>query len=125
MEETEASLEYLKPGKAAGPDKIFTDLLLMGNDEMVKAIHRVFALSFRTGNIPSDLKKADVKFLWKAGKKNYNSASAYRLIKLTSCIGKCLEIIITARLNGFIEHNKMIDIEQEGLKNVTVQLMHY
>ena len=91
MEETEASLKYLKPGKAAGPDKIFTDLLLKANDELVKAIHRVFALSFRTGNIPSDWKKADVKFLRKAGKKNYNSASAYRPISLTSCLGNCLE----------------------------------
>ena len=80
LEETEASLEYLKPGKAAGPDKIFTDLLLKANDELIKAIHRVFALSFRTGNIPSDWKKADVKFLRKAGKKNYNSVSAYRPI---------------------------------------------
>ena len=116
MEETEASLEYLKPGKAAGPDKIFTDLLLKANDELVKAIHRVFALSFRTGNIPSNWKKADVKFLQKAGKKNYNSASAYRPISLTSCLGKCLERIITVHLNGFIEHNKIIDLEQEGFR---------
>ena len=116
LEETEASLEYLKPGKAAGPDKIFTDLLLKANDELVKAIHRVFALSFRTGNIPSDWKKADVKFLRKAGKKNYNSALAYRPIKWTSCLRKCLERIITVRLNGFIEHNKIIDLEQEGFR---------
>ena len=116
LEETEASLEYLKPGKAAGPDKFFTDLLLKANDELVKAIHRVFALSFRTGNIPSDWKKADVKFLRKPGKKNYNSASPYRPISLTSCLGKCLERIITVRLNGFIEHNKIIDLEQEGFR---------
>ena len=28
FEETQAALEYLKPGKAAGPYKVFTDLLL-------------------------------------------------------------------------------------------------
>ena len=116
LEETEASLEYLKPGKAAGPDQVFTDLLLKANEELVRAIHKVFALSFKTGDIPTDWKKADVKFLRKSGKKNYNSASAYRPISLTSCLGKCLERIITTRLNGFIEHNKIIDLEQEGFR---------
>ena len=57
----------------------------------------------------------DVKFLRKAGKKNNNIASAYRPIGLTSCLGKCLERIITVRLIGFIEHSKIIDQEQEGL----------
>ena len=89
---------------------------MKANEELTKAIHRVFALSFSTGNIPLDWKKADVKFLRKAGKKNYNSASAYRPISLTSCLGKCLERIITVRLNGFIEHNKIIDLEQEGFR---------
>ena len=35
---------------------------------------------------------------------------------MTSCLGKCLERIITVRLNGFIEHNKIIDLEQEGFR---------
>lgn len=116
LEETQAALEYLKPGKAAGPDKVFTDLLLQANEELVTAIHSLFLLSFKTGTIPSEWKKADVKFLRKAGKKNYNTASAYRPISLTSCLGKCLERIITVRLNGFIEHNKIIDLEQEGFR---------
>ena len=113
LEETEAALEYLKPGKAAGPDKVFTDLLLKANEELVKAIHRLFALSFSTGNIPLEWKKTELKFLRKSGKKNYNLASAYRPTSLTSCLGKCLERIVTVRLNGFIEHNKIIDLEQE------------
>ena len=116
LEETEASLEYLKPGKATGPDNVFTDLLLNANEELVTAIHKLFSMSFATGNIPLEWKKADVKFLRKSGKKNYNSASAYRPISLTSCLGKCLERILTVRLNGFIEHNKIIDLEQEGFR---------
>ena len=35
--ETMASLQYPKVGKAAGPDKIFTDLLLKANEELVEA----------------------------------------------------------------------------------------
>ena len=80
------------------------------------AIHSLFEFSFRSGNIPSEWKTADVKFLRKAGKKNYNIASAYRPISLTSSLGKCLERIVTVRLNGFIEHNKIIDQEREGFR---------
>ena len=116
LEETQAALQYLKPGKAAGPDKVFTDLLLTANEELVEAIHNLFLFSFKTGTLPSDWKSADVKFLRKSGKKNYNTASAYRPISLTSCLGKCLERIITVRLNGFLEHNNIIDLEQEGFR---------
>ena len=49
-------------------------------------------------------------------KKNYYTASAYRPISLTSCLGKSLERIITTRLYGFIEHNKIIDEDQEGFR---------
>ena len=44
--ETLASLQYLKTGKAAGPDKVFTELLLKSNEELVKAIHSLFNFSF-------------------------------------------------------------------------------
>ena len=90
LEETEASLEYLKPGKATGPDNVFTDLLLNANEELVATIHKLFSMSFTTGNIPLEWKKADVEFLRKLGKKNYNFASAYRPISLTKCLRKCL-----------------------------------
>ena len=33
-----------------------------------------------------------------------------------SRLGKCLDRIVTVRLNRFIEHNKIIDQEQEGFR---------
>ena len=83
--ETLASLQSLKTWKAAGPDKVFTELLLKSNEELVKAIHSIFNFSFKTGTIPEDWRSADVKFLRKSGKSSYHSASAYRPISLTSC----------------------------------------
>ena len=114
--ETKAALQYLKEGKAAGPDKIFTDLLLHANEELEKSIHKIFNHSFKNGTLPEDWRTADVKFLRKSGKSSYHSSSAYRPISLTSCLGKCLERILTVRLNGFIEHNNIIDGEQEGFR---------
>ena len=80
-----AALQYLKEGKAAGPDKIFTDLLLHANEELEKSIHKIFNHSSKTGTLPEDWRTADVKFLRKSGKSSYHSASAYRPISLTSC----------------------------------------
>ena len=80
-----AALQYLKEGKAAGPDKIFTELLLHANEELEKSIHKIFNHSFKTGTLPEDWRTADVKFLRKSGKSSYHSASAYRPISLTSC----------------------------------------
>ena len=51
----------------------------------------------------------------KRGKKYY-TASAYRPISLTNCLGQSLEKIITACLYGFIEHNKIIDEDQDGFR---------
>ena len=93
---------------------MFTELLIEAGEEMILAIHKLFKGSFRVGKIPKAWKSADVNFLRKSGKKNYYSASSYRPISLTSCLGKCLERIITVRLYGFLEHNKLIKIEQEG-----------
>ena len=116
LEETLAPLQYLKTGKTAGPDKVFTELLLAANEELVKVIHSIFNFSFKTGTLPEDWRSADVKFLKKTGKASYHSASAYRPISLTSCLGKCIERILTVRLNGFIKHNNIIDADQEGFR---------
>ena len=120
--ETMAALQYLKEGKAAGPDKIFTDLLLHANEELEKSIRKIFNDSFKTVTIPEDWTTEDVKFLRKSGKTSYHSASAYRPISLTSCLGKCLERIRTVRLNGCIEHNNIKDENKKDSANSTVQL---
>ena len=73
LEETQSALQDLKPRKAACMGKVFTDLLLTANEEYIEAIHNLFLNSFNTGTLPSDWKTAEVKFLGKSGKKNYNS----------------------------------------------------
>ncbi len=45
-----------------------------------------------------------------------NEASSYRPISLTSYLCKCLEKILFYRLYGFVEHNNLLDPEQEGFR---------
>ena len=128
IEETEAALQNLDDGKSSGPDNVFTDLLRRSGEQLIAAIHKLFLESWKTGKIPTAWKTAEVKFLRKNGKKNYNSAGAYRPISLTSCLGKCLERILTVRLYGFAEHNNLIDREQEGFRkghSTTMALLRF
>ena len=113
MEETEAALQSLRKGKAPGCDLIYTDLLVAAGDELKEAIHEVFHKSWQEGKCP---KVASVTFLKKSGKANYHQPSSYRPISLTSCLGKCMEKIIATRLYGFVEHNDILDNEQEGFR---------
>jgi hypothetical protein len=115
-EETMAVLSSLPKGKAAGLDKIFTGLLACAGENLISAIQLLFKLSYRSCEIPLDWKFAEVKFLRKAGKKSYHTPASYRPISLTSCLGKCLDRILTTWLNVFVEHKKIIDKEQEGFR---------
>ncbi|MEW8546904.1 MAG: reverse transcriptase family protein [Candidatus Thiodiazotropha sp.] len=116
LEETEAVLQRLQNGKSPGPDNIFTDMLKSAGEEMTKAIHTLFQMSWETSKVPDEWKEAEVKFLRKSGKKSYHDASSYRPISLTSCLCKCLERLITHRLYGFVEHFGLLDDEQEGFR---------
>ncbi|MEW8548699.1 MAG: reverse transcriptase family protein, partial [Candidatus Thiodiazotropha sp.] len=115
-EETEAALQNLPKGKAPGCDQIYTDILSAAGPELKQAIHCLFCKSWREGKCPKEWKLASVTFLKKNGKTNYHQPSAYRPISLTSCLGKCMEKVIVTRLYGYVEHNCLLDKEQEGFR---------
>ena len=116
MDEIEAAIQHLKKDKSPGPDEVYTEMLKMAGSNFLKAILRLFQMSWKKSEVPVGWKKAEVKFLRKSGKKSYHDPGAYRPISLTSYLCKCLERIITYRLYGFVEHFKILDKEQEGFR---------
>ena len=116
LDEVQAVLRLQRESIALGPDRIYSDLLLHAGKQLLQAIHFIYSKSWQEGVIPVDWKQAEDKFLIKSGKASYHSASAYRQISLTSCLGKVLERIITQILYAFCEHNKIIDRDQEGFR---------
>ena len=62
-------------------------------------------------------RRANVKFLKKLNKTNYNLPSSYRPISLTSVVVKMMERIITFRLEAFVERFHILDAEQEGFRH--------
>ena len=83
---------------------------------MKQAIHELFIKSWKLNKLPHEWKTAKVQFLKKHGKKDYHHAGSYRPISLTSCLGKLLEKIVERRIYAFVEHNKILDTEQEGFR---------
>ena len=107
------AVSRLKIDPAPGPDIIFSKLLINADITVLDFLLQIFIKSWNEGYLPKQWKKANVKFLKKPGKPNYNNPS-YQPISLTSIIGKLMERIITSHLEGFVETNDILDEEQEG-----------
>ncbi|CAG2198582.1 unnamed protein product [Mytilus edulis] len=117
MEELEGSIFKLKKESAPGPDFFFTELFINGGSELKSKLLDIINQSWEEGIIPLNWRRANVKFIKKLYKPNYNLPSSYRPISLTSVVAKLMERIITYRLEGFVEMNNIMDQEQEGFRH--------
>ena len=68
------------------------------------------------GSLPDIWKSADIKFLRKPNKSDYNTTTAYRPISLTPCLAKLMEALVLTGLQSHIEGRKLKDPEQEGFR---------
>ena len=75
----------------------------------------LFNVLYAKDFVPNLWKEAIVIPLLKSGKPA-DTASSYRPISLTSCLGKLLERIITNRLSWFVESKNFIGPEQAGFR---------
>ena len=98
-------LKNLKPGKAAGPDKLKPRLLQELCNEIAPVLQIISERSFQTGKIPSDWSKALVAPINK--KEGKSSAANYRPISLTCILCKVLEHIIASNV---VEHMNKHDL---------------
>ena len=89
-------LYKLKPGKAAGPDKIRPLILKELRVELAPIIKVIFERSLETGKLPTDWCKANVTPIYKKGDKSL--ASNYRPISLTCILCKVLEHILASNI---------------------------
>jgi len=117
MDELEGSILKLKKETAPGPDHFYTELFIKSGTELRRKLLEIFNQSWESGILPMNWRRANVKFLKKPNKANYNQASSYRPISLTSVVAKIMERIITYRLEGFAETFNIIDPEQEGFRH--------
>ena len=96
--ELETALLCLSPGNSAGPDGIPTTLLTNLGYLSRRALLHLMNLSWRSGVVPHNWKRALLTPLPKPGK-DATICSSYRPIALTSNVCKVLERILKARLS--------------------------
>jgi len=98
LEEVEKALKYTRDGKAAGPDDIPIELLKLGGDSVVKAMHKIVVCVWNTGKWPEDWTQSTFVPLYKKG--DPTVCANYRTISLISHASKVLLKVILARIHS-------------------------
>ena len=107
-------LKNLKPGKAAGPDKLKPLLLKELRDEIAPIIKVIFDKSLQTGTLPTEWLTANVMPVFKKGDKSL--AANYRPISLTCILCKVLERILASNIVKHLDAQEIIYDMQHGFR---------
>ena len=107
-------LKNLKPGKAAGPDRLKPLLLRELREEIAPIIKIIFDRSLQTGKLPADWVKANVMPVFKKGDKSL--ASNYRPISLTCILCKVLEHILASNIVKHLDGQGLMYDLQNGFR---------
>ena len=103
-------LEKLDPSKAAGPDGITTRVLRNLSKEVAPILTTIFQHSLKTGQVPTQWKKANVTAIFKKGE--HYVPSNYRPVSLTSITCKIMEHILVRNIMSHLEDNKILKDNQ-------------
>lgn len=107
-------LNNLKPGKAAGPDKLKPLLLKELREEIAPIIKVIFDRSLQTGQLPAEWIKANVMPVFKKGDKTL--AANYRPISLTCILCKVLEHVLASNIVKHLDEQGVLYDLQHGFR---------
>ena len=113
-QEVLASINNLKSGKSAGPDKIIAELLKNANACVIDYLVIYFNKLFDSGVFPKEWAKSIIIPIHKKG--DVNQPDNYRGIALTSVISKIYTHILTKRLTLWAKNEDRIIEEQAGFR---------
>ena len=106
------ALKALNPNKSPGPDRIHPRVLKELAKELKYPICKLFNRSISEGKSPVDWKEAEVRPIFKKGKKT--TPGNYRPVSLTSVMCKLLEGFIRQALYQHLVDNELLAKEQFG-----------
>ena len=107
-------LQNLKPGKAAGPDRLKPGLLRELREEIAPIIQVILERSIQTGKLPSDWCRAQVSPIFK--KCDKASAANYRPISLTCILCMILEHIMASNMVKHLDKHGLLYDLQHGFR---------
>ena len=109
---------------AAGPDGFHAKIIKECKFIFSKVFYIIFTKSLHEGKLPDQWKQANVKALYKKGKRT--QCQNYRPVSLTSIVCKILEGIVRDNIMSFLESNNLIINNQHGFRvghYCTIQLL--
>jgi len=112
IDEIEKALKSMKPGKAAGPDGLPTELLQLGGDTVARELHKIIQAVWNTGQWPVDWRNSTFVPLFKKG--DPTVCTNYRTISLVSHASKILLKILLERIRAKVEFE--LDETQAGFR---------
>ena len=118
------AIAKLNVSKAPGPDGIHARIIKECKESFSTVFHVIFKKSLNEGLLPHQWKQANVKALFKKGKRTkcYN----YRPVSLTSIVCKIFETIIRDKITYFLESHALITHHKYGFRtghSCTTQLL--
>ena len=108
------ALGKLKSKNSCGPDKISTSLMKFIAPSILDPLSHLFNLSFKTGFIPTCLKTAVIKPIYKKG--DSDSFTNYRPISLLSPFSKLLEKVACNQIMRYLDKFKLLYKHQYGFR---------
>ncbi|KFP56976.1 RNA-directed DNA polymerase from mobile element jockey, partial [Cathartes aura] len=99
-------LSNLHIRKSLGPDRMYPEVLRELADVIARPLSIIFDRSWQLGEVPKDWRKARVTPIFKKGKKN--DLGNYRLVSLTSMLGKVVEQLMLETVSRHIKDKEII-----------------
>ena len=120
----ENKINKLNKYKSAGPDNIFSRVLIECKNSISSYLSNLYNKSLQAQMVPDDWKYTIITPVYKKGDKN--TASNYRPVSLSCICCKLLESLIKDELIIHFDRNKLLDYRQYGFtrgKSTTIQLL--
>lgn len=113
-DEVSSAIHKLKRGKACGPDLILNEMLKVGHEVLLPALHKLFNKVLSNAEFPNSWRTNFLTPIHKKGDRN--DPSNYRGIAVGSHLGKLFCSILHERLVKFSNEHNLIPNHQIGFK---------
>ena len=115
-EKVEWSIDSFSPDKAPGPDGIKAQILQNLEHKMLARLTHLYQMILQLQYTPISFREAEVKFIPKVGKTDYNNPKSFRPITLTNILFKAMEKIILNHIEYTIMKNNPIHKNQHAFR---------
>ena len=109
------AIDQIRPTASAGPDRFPALLLKMCKQPLAKPLYLIWRRSLDIGEIPLDLKTANVVPIHKGGSRG--DPANYRPVALTSHLIKLFERVLRKHIVAYMEEHNLFNPGQHGFRH--------